>query len=86
MGQLVVLKLFHSQNHIEWNIIIRHTHLLNLNEFIKKHETLQDNTFKGLPKNVIPIAIWLFIQGSNTFETINKLLLSTTICFSSLFN
>jgi hypothetical protein len=28
---------------------------VDLNEFIKKHDTLQDITLEGLPKNVIPI-------------------------------
>lgn len=30
--------------------------LINFNEFIQKHEILQNINLKGLPKNVIPIA------------------------------
>jgi hypothetical protein len=36
-------------------MVIKYPRLLNYNELIKKHETLQDTTFQGLPKNVIPI-------------------------------
>lgn len=80
MGQLVMLKIFHFQNHIEWNMVIKYPHLLNFNELIKKHETLQDTTFQGLPKNVIPIifitkkiAIWISIKKSNVLKTFNKI-------------
>jgi hypothetical protein len=52
--------------------------LINFNEFIQKHEMLQNINLKGLPKNVIPIAPIIrnfqyhhFIQGSNTSKTFN---------------
>jgi hypothetical protein len=52
--------------------------LINFNEFIQKHEMLQNINLKGLPKNVIPIA-WIIrnfkyhhsIQGSNSSKTFN---------------
>jgi hypothetical protein len=36
---------------------------VDLNEFIEKHDTLQDITLKGLPKNIIPI-----VPISKTFQ------------------
>jgi hypothetical protein len=54
-GKIGYVKIFHFQNDIEWNMIIKYLRLLCFNERIKKHETLQDTTFKGLLKNVIPI-------------------------------
>jgi hypothetical protein len=52
--------------------------LIDFNEVIQNHETLQDITFKGLPKNVTPITPMTrnfqhhhFIQESNTFKTFN---------------
>lgn len=52
--------------------------LINFNEFIQKHEMLQNINLKGLPKNVIPIAPIIrnfqyhhSIQGSNTSKTFN---------------
>jgi hypothetical protein len=93
MGQLVSIKIFHFQNYIEWNMIIKYPRLLNFNELIKKHEILQDTTFKGLPKNVIPI---ISISKNLQFEYLykNQILpkllinysLSTNTCFHFLFN
>jgi hypothetical protein len=52
--------------------------LIDFNEFIQKHEMLQDLNLKGLPKNVIPITSITrncqyhhSIQGSNTLKTFN---------------
>jgi hypothetical protein len=52
--------------------------LIDYNEFIQKHETLQDINIKGLLKNIIPIApiirnfqYYHTIQGSNTSKTFN---------------
>jgi hypothetical protein len=51
---------------------------VDLNEFIKKHDTLQDITLEGLPKNVIPIVLISKtfqchhqIPQSNTSKTFN---------------
>jgi hypothetical protein len=42
---------------------------VDLNEFIEKHDTLQDITLEGLPKNVIPI-----IPISRTFQYHHQIL------------
>jgi ATP-dependent exoDNAse (exonuclease V) alpha subunit len=68
--------------------------LIDFNEIIQNHETLQDITLEGLPKNVIPITpitrnfqYHHFVQESNTFKTFNisqyQLPLAPTFCLTN---
>jgi hypothetical protein len=68
--------------------------LINFNEFIQKHEMLQNINLKGLLKNVIPIALIIrnfqyhhSIQRSNTSKTFNiSCYISITTCLIFLFD
>jgi hypothetical protein len=68
---------------------------VDLNEFIKKHDTLQDITLESLPKNVIPIVLISKtfqyhhqISKSNTTKTFNinryQLSLALAFCFTNV--